>query len=190
MIRFAFFALILLVGCSPKNPDPNPADPTPAFALNRALVSQTSSTSATANYTDQAVKGEAYLSSSLLSIGLDAKIDYIGFEIDRSALNSQWLGDYALRSKTRPGAPVTVLYSYTNMTTTATSIYRLSTLASDLMGTLSITNYDPARHLISGTYRVEALNQLDPRLAPDTDERSQLIVAGSFTDLKFTIQQY
>lgn len=188
MIRFAFFALVILAGCSPRSADPTPADPTPAAVLTRAFVSQTTSSSATATYTEQNTKGDAYLSKSLLSIGLNAKIDYIGFELDRSALSNQWVGDYALRSQKRPTDPTAVLYSYTNLTTTASSIYRLSTFASDLTGKLSITQYDADRQLISGTYTVEAPNQQDPRLAPDSNERSQLIVAGSFTNLKINIQ--
>lgn len=189
MIRCALFAFILLVGCSPRNATPDPVDPIPVLTLNRVLISQVSSTSAVAVYTDQTIKGEAYLSRSLLSIGFDTKVDYVGFEIDRSALNSQWLGDYALRSKKSPFAPTNVFYSYTDGITTANRIYYLSTFATDLAGKLSITHYDPIRHLISGTYSVTASNQLDPRLAPDTDERSQLTVAGSFINLKFSIQQ-
>jgi hypothetical protein len=112
-----------------------------------------------------------------------ANTDNAHFEIDRPKLAANWLGTYALRSRSQLSAPVFTSYVYS--LNGGSSIYRFSDTTSDLTGNVTVTAYDAKRQLVSGTYEVRAAEQFEPGKTPSfNDPKCTIILAGDFENLK------
>ena len=177
----------LLASCSHEQ-EPTPADPTPSATMSRQFAYPTTGTVIGAEHASQEIKAVATEQPNVVTLDFTTIPDEIYFELDRAALSAQWVGTYALRCEQRPTDPVFTSFLYARPEVKATSILRLSDWTPQLGGSVTITRYDAARHLVSGSYRVEAPTQRDLTETTSPNQPCDLTVTGTFTDLKLEVR--
>ena len=114
----------------------------------------------------------------------------MGLVLDRAQLLPGWVGTYSLRCQASPGAPVRASFGYQRGAALAqnTNWLGFSACASELVGGVTITAYDPQRLLLSGHYEVRAPEQCDPtHTLCVTSPRCTIVLAGDFTALRVQV---
>lgn len=177
-----------LAGCGHRE-TPAPADPTPTYSLRRTLSYPAIALPAnSAQYATPAVTGTTTETAGTVRLYFSASPDAVSLTLPAAALTTTGAGDYALQCAARPAAPVAVTYYY-QYAAGSTGWLTPSLDYTTLTGKLTITNYDSARHLLSGSYVVSAPDQVDPSTGPSGSLRKcDVELAGEFADLslKFT----
>lgn len=177
----------LLAGCSHEQA-PAPADPTPSATMSRQFAYPSTGAVLSAEHASPEIKAEATEQPNVVTLDFTTTPDEVYFALDRAALGTQWVGTYALRCQQRPTDPVFTSFLYARPQVGATAIVRLSDWTPQLGGSVTITRYDAARHLVSGSYRVAAAAQRDLAEATSPAQPCDLTVAGTFTDPKLAVR--
>lgn len=181
-----------LMSCSDKNEEPLPADPAPSYNLSQYFdFSTPAPAGGTAHsgwgtiHPSQDITGTARLDvpGNVLVLNFRTTTNEVYMELDQRQLRPGWTGTYALRTQARPTDPAFVSYFYHTPGQSSIAMLRLSDLAPQLNGNVTITAYDARRQLVSGHFTIKAPNQYDPS-EPANRQLCNISLDGDFTDLK------
>lgn len=174
----------------PEAASPESTDPAPVVSMGRYFYFPSLGVGDSLLHSPPEATGEATLTPEALVLHFRAWPDDLRFKLDRTQLSglAAWAAPYALRSPAQPLAPASVRYRYTLPATAnhRVSLFRLSKLATQLTGNVTITFYDARRQLLSGYYEVRALNQPDPTRA--AGPTCTILLAGDFDNVKLTLK--
>ncbi|GAB2964178.1 hypothetical protein GCM10027048_36920 [Hymenobacter coalescens] len=187
--------LLLLLGsaCSSDpatEPQPAPAlPPAPAYALNRSFHYPASTMTSAISYAPAELRGSGLLRENLsLEFTQDgnAQQDMLFFTIEAGQLRPGLTHAYTLQSTSVPGGTAQVRYAFTGRAGSTAWGRTYASSFTDLEGTLTISQYDAAQRLISGSYRVLVPDVADPLNSAPVDQgkaRCRITVSGSFENL-------
>ena len=176
----------LFAACSHDAPAP---DLTPAYEMNSRFQFQipvttggTSPGSRVIDFTPASIQGKALLAPNVLSLDFMSGRNNVHFEVDRSQLQSKWIGTYPMRCQARPTAPVGL--SFVHSWAGDLSVFPFSATVPQLTGNLIITDYSAKNHVASDRYQITAPDQMPPpQIARPDNLRCDIILTGRFTNL-------
>ncbi|WP_019946308.1 hypothetical protein [Hymenobacter aerophilus] len=181
--------------CDPTPTPPVVAEPAQAATLNVNFAYSGSTEARSVSYV--ADQPSAELLSDRLIITFDGGLgnggpaDRISFALAKSRQKPGLVGTYSLASQpdASQGDAQVMFIRFTPSTNTANNA--VSGNQNQLSGSLTITAYDAARQLVSGTYEVKATDLRDvfafrnyADYTPDARRLGDLRVHGSFTELR------
>ena len=173
-------------------PAASPTDPAPQVSLGHCFYFPSLGVSDSLLHPPPEATGEATLTPEALVLHFRAWPDDLRFELDRARLPgpAAWVAPYALRSPAQPLAPARGCYQYTREPAieAVRGLLRLSELAAQLTGSVTITVYDARQQLLSGYYEVRAANQPDPTRAAPASATCTILLAGDFDNVKLRME--
>jgi len=166
-----------------------PADPAPVVSLGRYFFFPSLGLGDSQLHPPPEATGEATLTPEALVLRFRAWPDELRFELDRARLPgpAAWAAPYALRSLAQPLAPASVCYRYARRLATRAGL-STGELATQLLGSVTITGYDARRQLLSGYYEVRVPDQPDPARAAPTGTTCTILLAGDFDNVKLRVE--
>lgn len=201
LILLASMLMASLLGAScRKDCDPTPtpavvAEPAQAATLNVNFEYAGSPEARSVSYVADKPSAELLPDRLIITIsgggGSSGPADRVGFALARSRQKPGLVGTYTLASQpdASQGDAQVMFIRFTPSTNTANNT--VSGNQNQLSGSLTITAYDAARQLVSGTYEVKAAGLRDvfsfrnyADYTPDARREGNLRVHGSFTELR------
>jgi hypothetical protein len=114
--------------------------------------------------------------------------DFVLFQIDTLKLRPGFTGTYTLAVQDQyPLANIRYVYSTKGLTGGLSGSIVESGMGMPMVGSITITEYDPKNHLMSGSYSFSASLNNDPtrqNIIFDADDKCNLQVTGVFTNLR------